>query len=356
VPLVLVVMMLVAVMAASVQQVAWRSLRAAESRWRTQHAQYAAESELVRWSASWASSWAAESAALVPIGTRREQTRTEADGWRIQRSVVRTGVLSMVAVARAERGASSDTRTADVSGGRLRDATLIRRTVWRAFWLEPPPLPILGAGTILGDVSGNASGLSGRDIAEPRVAVAADGAGDECGPLRDTLSLPALVASSIDRATVPAPDTRTLAPLTADSARQTFDAAWSAMLARAGAGSLNGVGAVSPMAPWHAVVLRGATGVTIAAPSRVVGLLMIEGDLLLRAPLRVDGLLVVRGAVRSPDAALEVRGALVVRDAARRGTVLGEGTVVRYAPCMAGRALVAVALSRNAPFRVWNSP
>jgi hypothetical protein len=65
---------------------------------------------------------------------------------------------------------------------------------------------------------------------------------------------------------------------------------------------------------------------------------------------------VVRGALDASQGALTVRGALIVRDAAGRGSTLGDSVDVRYAPCMIGRALAAVAFPRPARYALWNSP
>lgn len=95
---------------------------------------------------------------------------------------------------------------------------------------------------------------------------------------------------------------------------------------------------------------------TLEGISRYVGLLAIDGDLIVRGSLELDGLLVVRGAVDVSAGTLILRGALVARDVSARGSSVGAGVSVSYRPCMVGRALVAVAAPRSLPFGVWNSP
>jgi len=66
--------------------------------------------------------------------------------------------------------------------------------------------------------------------------------------------------------------------------------------------------------------------------------------------------LLVHGALDASAGILDVHGAIVVRDVARYGSSIGPGVGITYAPCLVGRALIAVATPRGSPFDTWNSP
>ncbi len=340
-PLVLVAMLLVFSIAASLHQVAWRASRGAHSQWDAQRGTYMADAAVVRAIAG----WRADSAAATPIGTPRVNDASAAGGWRTRTTTMRTGPLRAVilSVARRDRAAG----TADV------DAARTKRVVVRVVSLSPPTLPFLGAATLLGPVTVGASLVDGRDVLGRY-----DAARDDCGPRRDTTSIAAISAQSI--ATMGAPRLQGAAlvasPAQLISARAQFDSGFALLQARATTIPLTPGSAVPPYPEWRAVVIRDTGGVTLSGASTHVGLLAFDGDLTLRGTLEVEGLLLIRGALNASQGALTVRGALMVRDPAVRGSTMGDGVDARYAPCLVGRALAAVAVPRPARFSLWNSP
>lgn len=341
-PLVLIGMLVLLAVSAAMQTAAWRSLRGARGQWDAQRGAYLADAAVVQALAT----WVGDSVAASPIGTRRRTTATLADGWRTATTVVRTAPLVAViqSVARREHAGGTAARVAD--GAR------IRRIVARTVWLQPPSLPILAAATVLGPATVGDSFMNGHDM-----PAAYAPALDDCGPYRDTSSVPAMAARTLGMTGAP---TMLGAQVSLDSAQLAslhlqFDAAMALLRTRARSSLLSAVGAI-PVAPaWQAMVIHAPTRVTLDGPSAHIGLLAIDGDLHVRGSLRVDGLLVVRGALEV-SGNLSVDGAILVRDAAQLGTQFGGQTRVRYAPCLLGRAAAAVAVPRSATFGIWNSP
>ncbi len=341
-PFVLIGMLVLLALSAAMQTAAWRSLRGARGQWDAQRGEYLADAAVVQTLAT----WVGDSAAAIPIGTRRRSSAALADGWRTTTTVARTAPLVAViqSVARREHAGAAAARVAD--GAR------IRRMVARTVWLQPPSLPLLAAASVLGNVTVGDSFMDGRDVPGPYVPAL-----DDCGPYRDTSSVPAIAAHTvrvIGATTMLGPqlplDSTRLAALHAQ-----FDAAMGLLRTRARSSVLSAAGTVPPAPAWQAMVIHAPTRVTLDGPSAHVGLLAVDGDLYVRGSLRVDGLLLVQGALEV-SGQLDVEGALIVRDAAQRGTQFGAHTHVRYAPCLAARAAATVAMPRGAPFGVWNSP
>ena len=342
-PLVLVCMMLVLCIAGTLQAVSWRAGRGARTQWDAQRALYAAEYMVVQSIAE----WPADSVAATPIGESGVRVERDADGWTVRRAIIRTAPLVAVvyADARAPRaGASTDP---------LNDRSSVGRRVTRIVRLEPPAIAIPAAVAVLGAVQIDSATVSGRDQSGPVVRDR-----DDCGPRRDTASVDAVQAIALN-STIASNVTGDLITITssiADVRMRAFDDAWRQIDQRAARRTLSATGRVPISAPWRAGVIAGAGVITIEGASRVVGLLAIDGDLVVRGPLRVDGVLLVRGALDASFGALVVDGAVVVRDSGSRGSRLGAQTVIRYAPCLVGRAFAAVALPSVGPFDIWNSP
>jgi len=334
-------MLLVFTIAASLQQVAWRATRGAQAQWDAQRGNYAADADVVHAIAD----WRPDSVAATPIGTPLVRHAALPDGWQIQTTIVRTGPLRAVILSIARR-----THRVGIGAG---DPTAIRKLVSRAVPLVPPPFPSFGAATMLGSVTLGAAALDGRDSFSSYNA-----ARDDCGAQRDTNSVAALSAPSITIRGAPRVQGATLvttaAPLAIAHAQ--FDSAFALLLARAPRSALSVGLTVPPQNAWRALVIRDTGAVTLQGTSAHVGLLAIDGDLVLRGTLEVDGVLIVRGALDAAQGALTVRGALIVRDVAARASTMGDSVSVRYAPCMVGRALAAVALPRASRYAVYNSP
>ena len=147
-----------------------------------------------------------------------------------------------------------------------------------------------------------------------------------------------------------------MAPEHLARAQARFDSAFTQLRPRAVTVTPSAASTLPILADWRAAVMPAAGGVTLEGSSGHVGVLAVDGDLTVHGDLRIDGLLVVRGALDASAGMLDVHGALVVRDAAARGSTLGAGTRIAYAPCLVGRALAAVAVPRAPPFGTWNSP
>jgi hypothetical protein len=343
-PLVLIGMLLMGVMSVALQQSAWRAARGARSSWDAQRGLYAADEAVVRHVAT----WSPDSMAATPVGTALTWTEVSADGWRTRTSLVRTAALIAIAHAVTDRAHSAAPAPA-----RLGDAMRIQRTVLRALRLEAPRLPVRGAVTVLGDVDYGNVNIDGRDS-----VVAFDGSRDDCGPLRDTASLPALVSGAPRPYAAPvlAGALVHLNPTGLAQDRAAFDSAFTAIATRASTMRSTVPGAIPVAPPWRAVVIQSPGTVTLDSAIRHRGLLVFDGDIVVRGSLTVDGLLVVRGSLDASAGSLTVRGALVVRDVVATGTRLGAGVRIRLAPCLVGRALVAVSVPRAAPFGVWNAP
>ena len=347
VPLVMVGMLLLLTMSVALQQAAWRSARGARTQWDSQRALYSADAAIVRALAT----WRADSMAATPIGERVEWIEPDVDGWTTRVSLVRTGTLTAAALAATQRSRAvvptPVVRRADAVG----DVTRIHRTVVRALRLDPPSVPLLAAVTVLGDVALDAATIDGRDQ-----VVALEPTRDDCGPWRDSASVGALasVSSSVRVAPLLFGAATTVPAVAASRAR--FDSGFAGIIARAHPLVPTVSGGVPSTASWRASVIQQAAAVMVDDTSQYVGLLAVDGDLVIRGALRVDGLLVVRGAVDVSAGVLDVRGALVIRDVSALGSQLGIGVHVTYAPCLVGRALVALATPNRLPFGVWNSP
>ncbi|MBL0170252.1 MAG: hypothetical protein IPP90_05875 [Gemmatimonadaceae bacterium] len=348
-PLVMVGMLLLLVMSVALQQAAWRSARGARTLWDTQTGLYAADAATIQAMAT----WNPDSMAATPIGVPQERIDPAPYGWWTHTALVRTGTLTAVIRSTTHRDRASAAVASAAVAGMLGDGTRIQRTVVRAIRLEPPSVPVLAALTVLGDLEINAGTVDGRDQFAPY-----DPARDDCGSLRDSASIAAIAAEGFSWRT---PGTLfgltfSLTPPSMAIARAQFDSGFAAIAGRTRTFAMAAPGSVPGSSPWRASVIQVTPGVTIDGVSDYVGLLAVDGDLIVRGTLRVEGMLLVRGAVDVSSGALDVRGALVVRDRAAIGSRVGATLRVAYAPCLVGRALVAVAQPSRRPFGVWNSP
>jgi hypothetical protein len=348
-PLVLVGMLLMLTFSASLQHVAWRAWRGARATWEAQHGLYLADAAIVEALAE----WTPDSIASAPIGAPLVRISTPSEGWRVRRSIVRSAPLTAVVHAVASRSWSTMLPASAVPANAGGDATRVRRAVTRVVRLEPPALPVRAAATLLGPATLESPFTDGRDQPGP-----SDPRRDDCGPLRDSGSVDAIAAARFVMRGIPTLLGATTTIAAADLARANarFDSAFTLLRARATTVTPSAVGSVPTLPDWHAAVIPTAGSVTLDGQSTHIGLLAVDGDLTIHGALHLVGLLVVRGALNASAGTLHVRGALVVRDASARGSTLGAGTRLEYAPCVAGRALAAVAVPRASPFGAWNSP
>jgi hypothetical protein len=332
-PFVVVVTALVAVLALAAISTIWRGYRATRLAANGVRAQFAADEGL----ALRLDAWPAETLAAMSLGTTIATRVTTAVGDSVRVRLTRTQPL----VAWL---------TADVILGPLGTPGLVRRHVTRALFLEPPPLPIVGALTAIGTVHGkDPTTIDGRDRAD---------ATDACGALRDTLSrVPIASAALVDTPagiwTAPSSSLRL-----ADTAtvRVAFDQAWISVIARSPVRAADSIPQTLATLPgWHTLLLDGAT-VVLQSPSQWRGLLAVSGDLVITGRLDVEGVLVVRGRLDARGGALRVRGALLVAALGHRDLQLGAQTLVQYDRCAVQMALASIAIPRAMPFSLWYSP
>lgn len=338
-PVVLLAMLLIVVVAAAMQTTGWRAVRGARSQWFTQYALYAADAAI----AIGIANWQAELMTRIPIGTPVTTFDNVTGEWHTRLTVMRTGTLSAALLASAERA----------NAMRMTDQGRVFRAVTRYVRLLPPAIPVLGAVTVLGPVVTRGARIDGRDVALPY-----DAGGNDCGPLRDTASVAAVATPRFDSIDTSALSGTQLALSVAQhtAARTNFMNGWLMLMRRATPQALTARGELASNPNWSAVVISGASRVTFEGSSRHVGLLAIDGDMIVQGTLQVDGLLIVRGAIDASAGRLHVLGALIVGDTDGSGSRLYSGTSVQFAPCIAGRAVTTVSTPQVAPFLVWNAP
>ena len=339
-PLVLVVMMLVSLLAAGAQHSAWRAARGSQAQWDTQRASYRAEAAAVAAVAE----WSADSMGATPIGVPVRHSIIDAGDWQTDVLRMRTSAHTAVVVAAARR---------DRSIGAQIDPSRIRRVVSRVIYLDAPRWPIRGAITALGALDSDSAYIEGRDVLS-----AYQPHRDDCGPLRDTASLPAL-AAAVHRSSIPwgaAGDTLTLGLRDRVRDEAHFDSSMAVVRARLSVTPHPSGAPLAGRSAWRPIVIADSGGVTVRGVSSHVGLLVVDGDLVVDGVLRVDGLLVVRGLLDASRGTLIVRGAVVLREGGGRWARLSATSDIRYAPCLASRALVGLAVPRTKPFSVWHSP
>lgn len=186
--------------------------------------------------------------------------------------------------------------------------------------------------------------------------------------------VPGLTARADRRTLIPL-----IAPLDVPTAALTGDSTWSidaAAVVDVSAGSgdatcrLTGVVVPQTRHPFPATLaLRGFPSVDpdtvtdslvgvfrltrnrLTRPLHVVGMLVLDSDLLLGADLRLTGVLIARGSVRPAAGRLDVTGAVVTGDAGGSHSGLGAGDRVRYDACAIRRAVEHV--TRPGPSATW---
>ncbi|MCC6242428.1 MAG: hypothetical protein IT353_06280 [Gemmatimonadaceae bacterium] len=338
-PLVLIVMILASLLAAGAQHAAWRATRGSQSQWDAQRASYRAEAAVVTGLAT----WGGDSMAATPIGVPMRSSVMHPGDWQTDLLRMRTSATTAVIAAAARR---------DRTVGTHIDPSRTRRVVSRIVYLKSPRWPAVAAITSLGPIDIDSAHVDGRDIAgvyQPQR--------DDCGPLRDTLSLPAVAASAL-RTSSPlgsVADTVTLAARELLNYEIRFDSTMDEVRARVPA-TVHVAGPLGSLAAWRPIVIADTSGVTVRGASSHVGLLVVDGDLTIEGTLRIDGLLVVRGLLDASRGTLIVRGAVILREGAGRWARLSASSDVRYAPCVAARSMVALSVPSTKPFSLWHSP
>jgi hypothetical protein len=107
---------------------------------------------------------------------------------------------------------------------------------------------------------------------------------------------------------------------------------------------------------WPIVLVHAPHGLRLAGAEPVQGVLLVDGDVRVGAGVRVAGLLMVRGRLEMDadgGGAPEVIGAVVVRDAAQRGSRLGTARV-HASRCALRAALAAAGVPRPISHHGWS--
>jgi len=331
-PFVVVAAALVAVLGFTAITTSWRAVRAARLAASGVRAQFAADEGL----ALQLNAWPAESLTSLPLGTTYTSRLTTQIGDPIAVRITRTHPL--VAWVSAEVALKSSGSVA-----------VVQRQVTRVVSLDPPPLPIIGALTAIGAVHAtDLTAMTGHDHAD---------AGDACGPLRDTRTVPPIAAAMVS---APAHAERGEPPFLRLSdttrVRAAFETAWPAIVARSAVrGAEGNAGGLAQMPGWHALVLSGPQA-AVQSSGRWRGLLAVSGDLVVGGSLDVEGVLVVRGRLDARRASLRVRGAVVIASHGNPEVELGDHTRIQFDRCAVLMAMATVALPRSSPFFLWVHP
>ena len=338
-PLVIMAMFVVLIVSAGAQLSSWRAARGAQLHWDAERALHAADAA----TADKIAAWSAQQSANTPIGVELLDSIDD-DGWTMRRDVRRTAPLVAVVHTRFERLLGVPAVAAA-----LGDPYRTRRDITRIVRLAPPEFGIAAATTTLGALVVNGAGIDARDLGAQRHHPL-----DDCGSVRDTASVDAVRAHYIDAIMMSFVQGDIIAlPTTAvDAARQRFDRAWDLLQQRVHVATDDARYRDDPVA-WRARVMLSASAESLRTNTRMVGVLAIDGDFIVRTALHLDGVLIVRGALDATRAPLDVDGAVIVRDTNARGSHFGSTLTVRYAPCLVGRALATVARPMAAPFASW---
>lgn len=326
VPTILIAILMVAVIATTLQSAVWRAARNAHLGFAAERALFGADNAI----AAMLPAWNPREFAAMAIGTRVTNMVVLPSGISTAVTFVRTSIDAALVEA----------VTVSTRNGVPLDAT---RRVTRALVALNLPLPLQTVLTSLGTIAvTNLTSISPIDDVPA-------GWSTECAnePL-------------VNAGTLPAPDI--------NAARAQFDANWNAWLGLAV--QRDNATTVTELAPivtstgcaagtgdpsrdmfsvtictneWGARAIIGATAATLGGSSRHQGILLVDGDLILDGTLEVDGLLIVRGAIDASAGQLIVNGAALIRDTWGHGTRLGLATRVRYSRCALRRALSAVA-------------
>lgn len=270
---------------------------------------------------------------------------TIAPGGRAQRNVAVAGVpvriewhrqQPLVATVRATRQRPS-----------VRRQDLILRDHWRAIWLDPPRLPIVGALVTPGSVAGSEGSLiSGSDVALPT---------GPCGGGRDTMSVPPVVAFAVRGQEPGSWPGAPLAQHPSSSLAEELAAALQVVAERAPAVLWDSTPQrLSDAAGWQALRIR-AERAGIDGPSQWQGLLVVHGDLTVRGRLELEGVLVVEGRVDASAGELLVQGAVIAADTSAKAVMLGAQSRLFYDRCSVQMALATLSRPTVAPFLLWQN-
>jgi hypothetical protein len=324
-PAALFTMLIVALLAASLQAAVWQASRHARLGFAGERALHAADAAISQQLAH----WDARAFASQNIGARESSTLELNAGLHAQLTVVRTAPDAAIIEASA---------TSTQNGAPLN----AQRRVTRALVVRAPPLPLTQPLTAFGPLTLATPGnISNTDEIPPDWTT-------EC---LGVTPIDAPIASIRNGA-----DERAL-----------FDANWNKWIALASAQhDASGVTAVAPIVAsgicvpgtgeplrgsgsvaecaneWSARIITNAHPAHLTGSSRHQGVLLIDGDVELTGSLEVDGLLVVRGALDASLGTLTVHGAVLIRDESGHGSRLGIASRVRYSRCALRRALSAV--------------
>lgn len=334
-PTVLLATLLIATLAATVQAAVWRASRNARIGFAGERALLGADAAIATHLANWDS----RAFASMPIGARALFTPAMPALLTASVLLVRTGVDQALIEASATSTGNGIPRA-------------VSRRVTRMLAVRNPPLALDAPLTVLGPATfASASTVSTTDETPP-------GWSTECQGT-DSVDAPSSAAA-------------------VSALRAQFDANWSSWRNLAsriddaqGVSSLAPIVSAAACAPGTGDPRRGAGSVPVctnewgarslinAAPFAVTsdswhqGILMVDGDLTLRANLDVYGLLMVRGAIDATAGALTVHGAALVRDEMGHGSRFGFATRVRYSRCALRRAWSATGAPAAVTTRGW---
>ncbi|MEP6778508.1 MAG: hypothetical protein ABJC26_01370 [Gemmatimonadaceae bacterium] len=325
-PTVLIAMLLIAVIAATLQSAVWRAGRNAHLGFAGERALFGADNAI----AQQLPVWNAREFASMQIGDRKTTT-----------TVMPGGIATAITLARtAIDAAIIEANTVSSKNGVTLDAS---RRVTRALVAKNLPLPLQNVMTALGAVS----------IINP-------------ASINSTDEVP--LDWNTECANEPLVNATTSPIVDIAAARALFDANWNGWLALAShSDNANTVTQLAPIViatscaagtgepmrdvfsvtlcanEWGARAIIGSNAATLSGNSRHQGILIVEGDLTLTGTLEIDGLLIIRGAIDASAGQLLVHGAVLIRDTFGRGSRFGIATRVRYSRCALRRALSAVA-------------
>lgn len=267
-----------------------------------------------------------------------------------QASVLASG--DHVAIERHRTHPLSVTVRAMASFRDPRHPIAVRREVRQVIWLASPAVPLFAAMTVQGSITGlDPTLVTGVDLVDTQ---------SPCGPERDTLSVAAFAAHTVQADSAGLWTLMPVTPPTPVDSGDTFGALRSAALSlgRVIPRSVDPAplpAAVTSSPNWHLLSLQGPL-VHLTGTDRYRGLLVIDGDLAVTGALTVEGLLFVRGALDARHGQLTVQGSVIVQGTGvapgNTAARLGSATRVQFDRCRLDMALATIAVPRSAPFQL----